>query len=172
MSTVKSAYPSSWGGSRRRALGIAVAGVILWVLFLEQLGLKVDWPALRVWQSRFPIKIVTGSALALFISFQWLLAVCRISGFLRAAKALYPWHQSIGALAPVLLFVHSMRLGFGYLVALSSVYIANNVLGLASPLAISKNRPVMSLWTISHIALSVLLAALTAFHAWTALYYE
>jgi hypothetical protein len=149
-----------------------VVGAILWVLFLEQLGLELDWSALRAWQSRFPNQVATGALLALFLSFQWLLAICRISGFMRAAKALYPWHQTLGALAPLLLFLHSTRLGFGYLVVLSVVYLANNLVGLVNPSAFPRIKSVLSVWTIVHIALSVLVVVLTAYHAWTALYYE
>jgi cytochrome b561 len=149
-----------------------VAGAILWVLFLEQLGLRIDWPAVRIWQSQFPNKVATGTALGVFLSFQWLLAVCRFSGLLRAAKALYPWHQTIGIFAPVLLFLHSTRLGFGYLVVLGAVYFANSVVGLANPSAFPRIKSALSLWTIVHVALSVLLVALAAYHAWTALYYE
>ena len=149
-----------------------VIGAILWVLFLEQLGLDLDWPALRALQGRFWYKVATGSLLATFLSFQWLLALCRVTGSMRAAKALYPWHQTIGALAPALLFIHSTRLGFGYLVVLCVVYLANNLVGLINPSAFPRVKSVLSLWTVVHIALSVLLVALTAYHAWTALYYE
>ncbi len=146
--------------------------MILWILFLEQVGLDLDWPAVRAWQSRFSYKIVTGIGLGLFLSFQWSLAICRMGGFLRLAKALYPWHQTIGALAPALLFLHSTRLGFGYLVVLSTVYLADNVVGLVNPSAFPRIKSILSLWTIVHIALSVLLVALAAYHTWTALYYE
>jgi hypothetical protein len=149
-----------------------VAGAILWVLFLEQLELRIDWPAVRIWQSQFPNKVATGAALALFLSFQWLLAACRMSGRLRAAKALHPWHQTIGILAPVILFLHSTRLGFGYLVVLGGVYLADGVVGLVNPAAFPRMKSVLSPWTVVHVALSVLLVVLTGYHAWTALYYE
>ena len=170
--TLRSGYPPYGGDSRDRALATALLGLILWAIFLEQLWLQVEWPALRAWQSRFPYKIATGVALGAFLSFQWLLALCRVSGFVRAAKALHAWHQTMGALAPVFLFLHSTRLGFGYLVVLSGVYIANGIVGLVSPSAVPQNRSVMSAWTVAHISLSVLLAALAGYHAWTALYYE
>jgi methionine sulfoxide reductase heme-binding subunit len=149
-----------------------VGGAILWVLFLEQWWLDLDWPLFRAWQSRFPYKIATGTALAVFLSFQWFLALCRVSGWTRTAKAIYPWHQTLGALAPLLLFVHSTRLGFGYLVALSAVFLANNLVGLVNPSAFPRIKSVLSLWTVVHIALSVVVVALAAYHAWTALYYE
>ena len=149
-----------------------MVGAILWLLFLEQVGLGLDWPALHAWQGRFAYKIATGALLGVFLSFQWLLAICRISGRMRAARALYPWHQTVGALAPALLFLHSTRLGFGYLVVLTTVFLANHLVGLVNPSAFPRVKSVLSLWTIVHIALSVLLLALTAYHAWTALYYE
>ena len=149
-----------------------MAGAILWLLFLEQLGLEIEWRTLQAWQGRISYKVATGAALAAFISFQWLLAFCRVSGWGRAAKALYPWHQTVGTLAPLVLFLHSTRVGFGYLVVLSAVYLANNVVGLVNPCAFPRLRAVISTWTITHIALSVLLIALAAYHAWTALYYE
>jgi sulfoxide reductase heme-binding subunit YedZ len=150
----------------------SVVGMILWWLFVEQWWLGVDWPTVRSWQSQFVYKVTTGAGLGFFIAFQWLFAVCRMSGATRAAKALYPWHQTVGALAPALLFLHSTRLGFGYLVFLTGVYLANNLLGLVSPSAFHRLKPFLAAWTVAHVALSVLVVALTGYHAWTALYYE
>ena len=90
----------------------------------------------------------------------------------RAARALYSWHQIAGAFSPVLLFLHSTRLGFGYLLLLSTVYVANNVVGLVSPSVFPRLEMLVPFWVIAHIALSVLLAALVVYHAWTALSYE
>jgi hypothetical protein len=50
--------------------------------------------------------------------------------------------------------------------------VANNVVGLVSPSAFPRLEMLVPFWVISHIALSVLLAALVVYHAWTALYYE
>jgi methionine sulfoxide reductase heme-binding subunit len=149
-----------------------VAGAILLVLFLEQLALNVEWKTLQAWQGRVGYKIATGAVLAVFLSFQWLLAFCRMGRWGRAAKALYSWHQTVGVLAPALLFLHSTRVGFGYLVVLCSVYLVNNLLGLVNPCAFPRLRSVLASWTVAHIALSVLLVALAGYHAWTALYYE
>ncbi|HMJ57005.1 MAG TPA: hypothetical protein VK540_33280 [Polyangiaceae bacterium] len=160
------------GASRQRALLTTAAGLILWLLFLEQLGINARWETLQAWQGHTSYKIATGSALAVFICFQWLLAFCRVNGWGRAAKALYPLHQTIGALGPALLFLHSTRIGFGYLVVLCGVFLANNLLGLLNPSAFPRLRAVISTWAIAHVALSILLVALAGYHAWTALYYE
>jgi hypothetical protein len=101
-----------------------------------------------------------------------LLALLRVNRWTRAARALYPWHQTAGAFSPVLLLLHSTRLGFGYLLVLSTVYVANNVVGLVSPSSFPRFKMIMPFWMIAHIALSVLLTALVVYHARTALYYE
>jgi hypothetical protein len=117
-------------------------------------------------------KAASGSLLAGFLCFQWLLALLRVNRWARAARALYSWHQTAGAFSPVLLFLHSTRLGFGYLLVLSTVYVANNVVGLVSPSAFPRLKILLPFWVISHIALSVLLVAMVVYHVGTVLYFE
>jgi hypothetical protein len=177
-----SAFPSLASAPRKyapernkvalRALLISLAGAAMWLLFLAQLRLGFEWQPLSVWQGQTWYKIASGSLLAGFVCFQWLLALLRVNRWARAARALYSWHRTAGAFSPVLLFLHSTRLGFGYLLVLSTVYVANNVLGLVSPSAFPRLKMLVPFWVIAHIALSVLLAALVVYHAWTALYYE
>jgi hypothetical protein len=155
-----------------RAVLTSLAGATMWLLFAAQRGLDFEWRPLSDWQGHTWYKIASGSLLAGFVCFQWLLALSRVNRWARAARALYPWHQTAGAFSPVLLFLHSARLGFGYLLVLSTVYMANNVLGLVSPSAFPRLKTLLPFWVIAHIALSVLLAVLVVYHVWTALYYE
>jgi hypothetical protein len=155
-----------------RVLLTFVVGAAMWLLFLEQLVLGTQWGPLGVWQGDKWYKMATGSLLGLFVCFQWLLALLRANRWARAARALYPWHQTAGVFSPVLLLLHSTRLGFGYLLVLSTVYIANNVVGLVGPSTFPRLKIVLPFWVIAHIALSVLLAALVVYHGWTALFYE
>jgi methionine sulfoxide reductase heme-binding subunit len=144
----------------------------MWFLFLVQLDVGFEWRPLGDLQGQTWYKIASGSLLAGFVCFQWLLALLRVNRWARAARALYSWHQTAGALSPVLLFLHSTRLGFGYLLVLSTVYAGNNVLGLLSPSTFPRLKVLLPFWVIAHIALSVLLTTLVVYHAWTALYYE
>jgi hypothetical protein len=125
----------------------------MWLLFLEQLVLGTEWGPLSVWQQHRLYKAASGSLLAGFLCFQWLLALLRVN-------------------SPVLLFLHSTRLGFGYLLVLSTVYVANNVVGLVSPSAFPRLKILLPFWVISHIALSVLLVAMVVYHVGTVLYFE
>ena len=159
--------PVAW-----RTISTSLAGAAMWLLFLAQLDVEFEWPALTVWQGQTWYKIASGSLLAGFVCFQWLLALLRVNRWARAARALYSLHQTAGVFSPVLLFLHSTRLGFGYLLVLSTVYIANNVVGLISPATFPRLKTLMPFWVIAHIAMSVLLTALVIYHAWTALYYE
>jgi methionine sulfoxide reductase heme-binding subunit len=172
MTAVAEPGARSTASLRARAVVTSVIGMFLWLLWLARGRFGIDWPVLQTLQRQFAYKVATGSGLAAFIVFQWSLAVCRMSGLARIAKALHPWHQTVGALAPVLLFLHSTRLGFGYLAILSGAYVAGNVVGLVNPTAFPRIKAWLSWWTIVHIAVSVLLVALASYHAWTALYYE
>ena len=144
----------------------------MWIFFLGQLGLDLEWRPLGDWQRLAWYKGVSGSLLGAFIGFQWLLALLRVNRSTRAAKALHSWHQTAGALSPVFLFLHSTRMGFGYLFVLSTVYVGNNVLGLANPAAFPRLKTVLPFWVVAHVALSVLLTALIGYHVWTAISYE
>lgn len=140
--------------------------------YLLQHWLSLHWGALSDWQQTTGYKLLTGSLLASFVGFQWLLAACRWLSWSQLAKSLYRWHQWLGALSPVLLFLHSTELGAGYVLLLSSVYLANTVLGLVSPQTWTALRKFHTPWMASHIALSVLLVVVIGMHVWTALYFE
>jgi hypothetical protein len=137
-----------------------------------QAAVGFDWGPLHALQREFWYRIATGSLLALFIAAQWFLALCRYQRWNHLAKRVYSWHQRIGIGAPVFLFLHSVRLGFGYLAVLTVAYLATNALGMLSPQAIVPLRKYQTPWMVSHIALSILVAALAAYHSWTALYFE
>jgi hypothetical protein len=139
---------------------------------LLQDWLVLDWGGLSVWQNNGTYKLVSGSLLALFLASQWLLAVCRWQGWNRMAKSTYVWHQRSGILAPGLLFLHSTKLGFGYILVLACTYLANTLIGLLSPHTFPGLRRWQTPWMATHVALSILLVVMTGYHAWTALYFE
>jgi hypothetical protein len=144
----------------------------MWIFFLGQLGVDLEWRPLSDWQRLGWYKGASGALLGGFVAFQWLLALLRVNRSMRAARALYSWHQTAGALSPVLLFLHSTRMGFGYLFVLSTVYAGNNVLGLVNPAAFPRLKTFVPFWVVAHIALSVLLTVLIGYHVWTAVNYE
>ncbi|MET0594831.1 MAG: hypothetical protein ABW133_19175 [Polyangiaceae bacterium] len=143
-----------------------------WLLFFWRFQLQLEWQPLTALQGQTWYKVASGSLLAGYVSFQWMLALLRANRWARAARALYAWHRAAGVLAPVLLLLHSTRLGYGYLLGLSAVYVANNVWGLMSPSAYPRLKAWVPSWLITHIALSVLLVGLVGYHVWTVVTYE
>lgn len=150
----------------------AITASLLCAAFLLQDWLALDWGELSVWQGDNTYKVISGSLLGVFLASQWLLAVCRWQGWNRMAKSAYTWHQKSGILAPGLLFLHSTQLGFGYVLVLGCVYLANTLIGLLSPHTFPALRRWQTPWMATHVALSILLVVVASYHAWTALYFE
>jgi hypothetical protein len=145
---------------------------LLLLAFLAQYWRRLDWGVLSEWQTLTSYKLGTGILLATFVAAQWFLAVCRWQRWTHLARPVYRWHQRLGSLAALFLFAHSTALGFGYILVLSLVYLANAALGVASPQAFSAVKRYQTPWMAMHVALSLLLLVLMLYHAWTALYFE
>ena len=74
---------------------------------------------------------------------------------------------------PALFYIHSVETGYGYLAALSWIFLGNMVIGAASPVGIKiRSRYYMASWGVVHMVLAVLTAVLGVFHGYIALYYK
>ncbi len=144
---------------------LSVVGLLVW----STLGAP---SALVALQSQPWFKIGSGSLLALAIAFQWLLSFTRAQGEARLAKRLYRWHDVVGAFMPLILLGHSKAFGFGYLAMLSGIFWINTALAFLGPSRVAKLRPHAFTWLVAHIACSVVVSGLAAYHAWTALLFE
>jgi hypothetical protein len=138
---------------------------------LAQALLAIEWPLLARWQEIESYKLSSGALLAAFLLGQWFLTLARVRGW-RLARGAHVWHQRLGAVAPVFLFAHSTRFGFGYLLMLSGVFLLNTCLGCLSPRVLPRLRGYFKVWLPAHIALSVTLVILAGYHGWVALYFE
>lgn len=82
-------------------------------------------------------------------------------------------HQKAAALAPVLLYLHSVEVGYGYAGLLTWVFLGSVLVGLASPFGLRLRNPLYhDVWVAAHVLLAAFLAVLILFHAAVALYYE
>jgi hypothetical protein len=127
---------------------------------------------LDVWQTSVAYKVATGGLLGVLLVLQWGLSLARMGGAGRLAKKLYWWHSMLGAVAPLLLLLHSTTLGYGYVMMLSTLFLLNIALGVASPNLVPALRKHLLAWTSSHVAISAVVVVLAVHHAWTALYFE
>lgn len=117
-------------------------------------------------------KLLTGTVLLCFFAFQWLLALSRSRHWLQASKSLYALHQSLGLIGPALLYLHASRWGFGYLGVLTGALFANHVLGLVRSSGVGLPRWTHAWWTVTHVALSVVMVVLSGYHGWQVFYRE
>ena len=115
---------------------------------------------------------MSGALLLLFIVSQLLLSVARARRWGQTARRLYPLHQVVGSVGPILLYLHASRIGYGYLALLSGVFLSNLALGLTYPASARNAKALIAGWTVAHVALSVCLVALVGYHVFHALYYE
>lgn len=129
---------------------------------------------LRRLQARDLYLAATGLVLVGLVAYQFKLSVARMDR--RAiGPAAVARHRIIGALLPLALLFHAPGFGYGYLRILSMAFAAALVLGLVARGVRSLHRRVPWLydaWFIGHIAVSVLLVALIAFHIVIAISYE
>jgi sulfoxide reductase heme-binding subunit YedZ len=117
-------------------------------------------------------RIIPGSALIAFVGAQWYLPYLRLAG--KPAANAVQWHGYLGVLAPTLLYLHSVSLGFAYTVALSSLFVLNTLFGSLDKSLISKLAQCerfQRIWLFTHVPSSCLVTALALIHMVYALAY-
>lgn len=154
---------SAW---RWRAAGVASV-----LLYLGQDALDLQWEWLAQRQASDGYKYATGLGLLSYMGWQWGLFYARLRR--RNLRRLLFWHQRTGALAPLLFYVHSVEIGYGYLAVLSWLFLANMLIGAASPLGVRiNNRYYTASWGTLHVLLAAATVILALFHAYIAVYYK
>ena len=151
-----------------------ILGLVLFVLFFLQLFLKLEWKCLFYIQQEEMYKRWSGLGLAIFIVFQWFLTFTRVIKKLRKyAMNMNVIHRWIGALSPLLFYIHSMHLGYGYLLLLSYIFFTNTLLGYFNLDVIKKNSDFLfKSWMIVHVALSLIVSIMMIFHISMVFYYK
>ena len=144
---------------RRDPTALAVALLVAYVC-QAAVGLEVPW-LIRL-QGQETYKLVTGSVLVVYLGFQW-----------SAAPHRRQLHRLLGAFAPLVLYAHASRFGFGYLGWLVGVYLGVGSIGLLhQPIVARRARRLFTAWFVTHLALAVLLVILVAYHVLIAISYE
>ena len=139
--------------------------------YLAQDAIDLRWTWLDRLQTVDEFKYATGACLLLYVGWQWYLFLARQQG--RKITLLLPLHQRSGVFAPVLFYVHSMQIGYGYLAVLSWVFLGNIVVGLVTPAGIKiRSRAYTFSWGVVHVMLAALTVILGFFHGYIALYYK
>jgi hypothetical protein len=147
-------------------------GLGLFGLFLLQYGLGIKLTWLAHWQQLLLYKQLTGFGMALYIFLQWRLGLTKINNQTRRIASTYRWHKSLGALAPLMFFMHSMHWGYAYQMLLSIAYFGNFLCGLCNPEVLGVvQRRLRTGWLCLHIGLAVLTVSVMLFHIYVVYWY-
>ena len=120
----------------------------------------------------FAFSVVTGTALAACIMYQWALLIARLSGQHQAARRHYRNHRYVGTAALYLFLVHAGGLGYALLTVLPMLFLVVSITGLFNAEVISMPPALRRWWGYLHVGLSGLLLPLIALHAWAALAFK
>jgi len=151
-----------------------ILGIVLLFLYFLQFFFKLKWNWLFQLQLGEMFNRWSGLALAIIIAFQWLLTLTRVSKrFRKFAIKMNLIHKWLGALSPLFFYIHSMELGYGYLLLLSYMFFSNALLGYLNLDVIKNNSDVLFKgWMITHVALSIIITVLMFFHITMVFYYK
>jgi len=151
-----------------------LVGLVLVLAFFLQFFFKLNWPWLTDLQGLETYKRWSGFALALFITFQWLLTLSRvIKKYKKHSQTVTLLHKWAGALSPIFFYVHSVGMGYGYLALLAYLFFANALLGYLN-LDVFKTASDLLFkgWMIAHVAFSIIITVLMFFHISMVFYYK
>lgn len=149
-------------------------GLLLFTAFIVQYFLKIEWHWLAELQQDQMFKRWSGLLLSLLIAFQWLLSLFRTRKKLRKhAMSMQNIHKWLGALSPLIFYVHSIGMGYGYLLLLAYIFFTNTILGYFNLDVIKNNSDALFKgWMIAHVALSLIITILMVFHIVMVFYYK
>ncbi len=158
----------------KKNINASILGMVFLLVYFLQFFLKVKWDWLEELQHDELYKRWSGLGIAIFILFQWLLTLTRVIPRLRKhAVKMTVIHKWIGALSPVLFYVHSTGFGYGYLALLSYIFFANTLLGYVNLDVIKNNGELLFKgWMILHVAFSLIITILMFFHVGVVFYYK
>ena len=152
--------------TRTAALTTLVLGGVL--LLMTQLP---PHPLLVKLQATQLYKQLSGAALLVYFALQWTLSLARVRHWPKLSRSLFSLHQNLGVFGPALLYLHASKWGFGYLGILTGALFANHALGIMRSGSLLP-RWSIGLWTVLHVALSLVLVVLAGYHVWQAYYRE
>ena len=152
----------------------SLLGLILLILYFLQYFLKIEWNWLLNLQQGQMFRRWSGLALAILIAFQWVLTFTRVIPKLRKYSVkMNTIHKWIGAISPIVFYIHSINLGYGYLLLLTYIFFANALMGYINLDVIkSTNETLFKGWMIFHVAFSMIITIVMFFHIAMVFYYK
>ena len=150
-------------------------GILLLLLYLIQCLLPYKWDYLIYLQHIESYKRWSGLILFLLILFQWSLTISRVvyNYSSEAKQKLIYWHQLLGAISPLVFYMHSSNPGYALLLFLTIIFFINILLGvLYDNICNFKERKYFNIWLGCHILCSAFVFFVSIIHIWIVFYYS
>ena len=150
-------------------------GLILFLLYLIQYVLQIDFGYLLNFQTDSTYRHWSGLLLFLTLICQWLLPIFRSIYNLTGAGLtnLVSFHNWLGILSPLVFFLHSARPDYGLLLVLSVLFFLNFLFGIfMNSHFLEKCFEYQNLVIAGHILLSAVILAFSSLHVWIVFYYN
>ncbi len=152
-----------------------ILGPTLTCLYLLQYWLSLKWSCLELLQGDQSYKRWSGLVLFLLIMIQWSLSLGRIVYEIKDKTKLriVNLHKWIGAFAPILFYLHSIKPGYGLLFFLTSLFFLDLIGGYLNYIQHFKSSSTYYfLWLFFHILLSVVVLFVALLHIWIVFSYK
>jgi hypothetical protein len=139
------------------------------VLFLFKLKIPLN----NFLLNEYHYKAVTGLLLVIYILAQWRVSKSRFTKqSATQVRTAVTTHKSLGLIGPIVLLIHSQKVGFGYLKILSLSFYISFTIGIFHERIIKlKNPSLTKLALITHIGSSTLMLGIIIYHIFIVLYY-
>ncbi len=152
-----------------------IVGFVLLIAYVLVIAVpSIKFQSLEVLQEDQLYKRWTGFALAVYMLIQWTLAIIKSSHRLvKYGESYASFHKWLGALSPIILFVHATSIGYMYTSVFSIAFLSNNALGLLNGEDM-KDSPYWYYkgWMIAHVGLSLLVTGLLLYHVFVVFYFK
>lgn len=118
-------------------------------------------------------KQTTGFALLAYVLYQWRLAWLRMGREKFNQKFELSLHMWLGVFTPLVLYVHSSQLGYGYQVLLAGLFLFNVLVGLCSPKVMKiRHKQYVVIWLVVHSGIAMLVPVLLMYHIYVIYFYD
>ncbi len=152
------------------SVAFLVIGFTLLSLYITQLIWGYRFEFLYELQHNNYYKQITGYLLLLYVLYQFRLAKARNN--VNQIRYHCSLHKIQGVAAPLVLYIHSMELGYAYQVLLSCLFLFNCFVGLLSPQQLKvRNLVYVNSWLILHVSIAILVVGLVLYHLFITYWY-
>ena len=150
-----------------------IATLTFCVIYLTQGAFDWGLTGLVELQNIDVYRIISGTMLITFIGYQWYLPYLKLKG--QPAQVATDRHTYLGVLGPILLYLHSVSLGFAYTFVLTSLFLLNSVVGALDKSLIAnveQRHRYLRIWLLIHVPLACLVSVLAFIHMIYAIAYK